>query len=130
MAGYGVELSCPGEEVVQRLIQVLENHGFRVARAFDLRSAMEALPVECPCPYHGTTQCTCGYTVLLIYGSDAARQPALPLERIAVHSHHEQTWLTFLPNWEGQDEGGDPLAVAQTARLARGLVAAVSDICV
>lgn len=143
MAGYGVELSCSGEEAVQRLTQVLAGQGFRVARGFDLRSAMAAHPEDCPCPYHGTVApggpgagCTCNYTVLLVYGRDAAGGATLPSQRIVIHSHHDQTWLTLLPDWEGRDEPGpadgpgsdDPLATAQASRLTLELAAAVSEI--
>ncbi len=125
MADFEVRLTCSGEEAVQHLTQVLASRGFRVARGFDLRSAMAALPDECPCPYHGTSQCTCNYTVLLLYSVDADGQFALLPQRIAVHSHHDQTWLTLLLDLEGGDDVDDPLAMAQ---LTHGLAAAVSEI--
>ncbi|HIC90058.1 MAG TPA: hypothetical protein EYP04_11750 [Anaerolineae bacterium] len=128
MADHYVRLTCSCEEAVQHLTQTLERWGFRVVRGFDLQSAMAVLPGECPCPYHGTAQCTCNYTVLLVYGSDAAGHVTLLPQRIAVHSFHDQTWLSFLSNWEEREESSDPLAMAQAVRLTRGLVAAVSEI--
>jgi hypothetical protein len=47
-----------------------------VERSFDLRSALHDQP-DCPCPQHGTTQCTCQYVVLLTYESAAADPPAV-----------------------------------------------------
>ncbi|MFQ6058535.1 MAG: hypothetical protein ACE5MB_06635 [Anaerolineae bacterium] len=127
---------------MQRIATALEGQGFRVARGFDLREALAAQAEECPCPYHGTERCTCSYTVLLIYGPDAAGRFVLLPQRIAVHSHQDETWLTLLPTvrpsgstepaevspkpWEARDEN-DPLTAALEARLARGLAAAVSE---
>ncbi len=58
------------------VIDTLAVYGFRVARSFDLRSATAAWPAvshgACPCPYHGTEQCTCQFLVLLAYGSSGA----------------------------------------------------------
>ena len=47
----------------------LKVRGFQVERTFDLHTArMEH--ANCPCPHHGTIDCTCQMVVLLIHGID------------------------------------------------------------
>ena len=49
----------------------LVRYGFRVVRSFDLRSAVTGQG-DCPCPHHGTEQCTCQFVVLLAYAAAGA----------------------------------------------------------
>lgn len=44
----------------------LARHSLYVVRSFDLRSALAAHG-GCECPYHGTAQCNCQFSVLLVY---------------------------------------------------------------
>jgi hypothetical protein len=61
-----------GATVTQAATAALTRRGLYVIRSFDLRSAL-ATHADCECPHHGTAQCTCQFTVLLVYGS--APQP-------------------------------------------------------
>lgn len=62
------------EQTVTALTATLAQHGYRIERSFDLRSALHG---DCPCPHHGTAQCTCQYVVLLVYEMVAITPPAL-----------------------------------------------------
>jgi hypothetical protein len=55
-----------GETAAQAVIIALTRRNFQVVRSFDLRSALVAND-NCACPYHGTSQCTCQFVVLLVY---------------------------------------------------------------
>ena len=69
----------------QRLIAC----GFQIERTFDLHAARMA-QVDCLCPYHGTSDCTCEMVVLLVH-----RQEAQPVTIVA-HGHDGQTSLSFV----------------------------------
>lgn len=56
-----------GTTVVSAATAALTRQGLYVVRSFDLRSALAA-HTECECPHHGTAQCPCQFTVLLVYG--------------------------------------------------------------
>jgi hypothetical protein len=84
--GYQVKVKVDCREVTPVLALALESLGMRVHRTFDLRSALAALP-DCGCPYHGTSQCTCQYAVLLVYGEAAS-----PVEVVA-HGRDGWTWV-------------------------------------
>jgi hypothetical protein len=64
-------LTTDGETAMRAVTEALVQHGFRVMRSFDLRSAVTSHH-ECACPHHGTEQCTCQYVVLLAYAASAA----------------------------------------------------------
>jgi len=66
--------SC--EQTIAILISTMALHGIRLERSFDLRTALHDQP-DCPCPYHGTAQCTCQYVVLLAYEEAASAPPAV-----------------------------------------------------
>lgn len=66
-----ISISADGEAVTRRVTVALVGRGFRVLRSFDLRSAVTGHHA-CPCPHHGTDQCTCQYVVLLAYGLTGA----------------------------------------------------------
>lgn len=94
-----LQVTSKSEVVIERLSKALERHGFWAYRSFDLRNALATLP-DCGCPHHGTSQCTCQYAVLLVYGAGSA--PVL----IVVHGRDTWTWLTI-------PEAGDLSATMQ-----------------
>jgi hypothetical protein len=59
-------ITTDGEAAARRVTEALLRRGFRVLRSFDLRSAVTGHHA-CPCPHHGTDQCTCQFVVLLAY---------------------------------------------------------------
>lgn len=65
--------------------------GYPATRSFDLQSARRALrdPEGCPCPHHGTADCTCQYVVLLVDTGGAS-----PLTLVA-HGHDGETHLSI-----------------------------------
>lgn len=69
-------LASPCEQTLARLISTMALHDVRLERSFDLRSALRDHP-DCPCPHHGTSQCTCQYVVLLAYEPAAVAPPAV-----------------------------------------------------
>lgn len=77
--------------VAEQLSHKLAAAGLRVTRSFDLQSARQALrdPQGCPCPHHGTADCTCQYVVLLVDGGASA-----PLTLVA-HGHDGRTHLSM-----------------------------------
>lgn len=78
-------------EAAEQLSRELAGAGLRVTRSFDLQSARQALrdPEGCPCPHHGTTDCTCQYVVLLVsLGTES------PLTLVA-HGHDGATHLSM-----------------------------------
>ncbi len=84
---HQVQILSDSQVATRVLTQALEARGFRVYLSFDLRNALDALP-DCGCPHHGTDQCTCQFTVLLVYGN--APSPA----QVVVHGRDGQTWLS------------------------------------
>lgn len=88
-----VDLSS--QESVRRATTALESHGLRVLRSFDLQSALASEP-ECGCPHHGTSRCTCQYTILLVYGPGRSPTP------LALHGRDAETWLTVMPGGESE----------------------------
>lgn len=79
------------DQVTSQLVERLLAAGLHVTRSFDLQSARQALrdPAGCPCPHHGTAECTCQYMVLLV--DDGA---GLPLTIVA-HGHDQETHLSI-----------------------------------
>lgn len=70
-------------------MQRLMARGFQVERTFDLHAARMS-QVDCPCPYHGTGNCTCQMVVLLVH-----RPKAQPVT-VVVHGHDDQTSLSLV----------------------------------
>ncbi|GER78842.1 MAG: hypothetical protein HZC39_13215 [Chloroflexi bacterium] len=68
--------------------QRLAGAGFRVVQTFDLQDARLAHP-ECPCPHHGTENCTCQMVVLLVYRKQ--REPAT----LVIHGQDGKTWISI-----------------------------------
>ena len=99
--------SC--EQTVSILIATMALHGYRLERSFDLRSALHDHP-GCPCPHHGTAQCTCQYVVLLAYEPSVIAPPA-------VITAHECDGVTRLRVTAGQPG----------ARLSWPLLAALDE---
>jgi hypothetical protein len=90
MEGLGPLLVDCGR-MAERLSHDLGAAGLRVTRSFDLQSARQALrdPESCPCPHHGTAECTCQYVVLLV---DAGGDSRLTL---VAHGHDGETHLSI-----------------------------------
>ena len=84
-----LNLHQPTEETVAWAMQRLMACGFRVERTFDLHAARIS-QVNCPCPYHGTDDCTCQMIVLLVH--DQRTQPVT----LVVHGHDGQTCLSMV----------------------------------
>ena len=97
MMGRDQTLSATCEQTMTVLTAALAQHGFRVERSFDLRSALEH-HADCPCPHHGTIYCTCQYMVLLVYETAALTPPALV-------TAHECDGVTRLRAEAGQPGG-------------------------
>ena len=68
-------LAATCEQSAAILTPTLVAHGYHVERSFDLRNALDNRD-DCPCPHHGTDQCTCQYMVLLVYEPDTQAPPA------------------------------------------------------
>jgi len=77
------------EETIAWALQRLMASGFQVEQTFDLHSARMAQS-DCPCPYHGTNDCTCQMVVLLVHSQKA--QPVT----IVAHGHDGQTSLSLV----------------------------------
>jgi hypothetical protein len=93
-----IQVELGSQASVAHATAALESHGLRVLRSFDLQNALAAVP-ECDCPHHGTSRCTCQYTILLVYGPGPA-----PIA-VAVHGRDEQTWLAIMPGGESEARG-------------------------
>ena len=79
----------PCEEAITWVIQQMSTAGLFVVRTFDLKVAR--LPqTDCPCPHHGTGQCDCQLSILLVYGSDQE-----PISLI-VHGYEGKTWFSVV----------------------------------
>jgi len=82
-------LNQSSETTVAWTKQRLMTRGYQVERTFDLHAARTS-QVDCPCPYHGTNDCTCQMIVLLVHG-----QRAQPIT-LVVHGHDGQTCLSMV----------------------------------
>ncbi len=117
MVEYTVRVSRGAAETLEALSAHLCAGGLRLARTFDLHAARLG-GSACPCPHHGTGQCDCDYSVLLLYRppDTEARLPGV----IVAHYHDGVTWLDLLPlPWQ------DPDAADWRARITDSMVAAV-----
>lgn len=111
-------LASPCEQTISLLISTLAVHGIRVERSFDLRSALHDQP-DCPCPHHGTTQCTCQYVVLLAYEEAASTPPV-------VLTAHECDGITRVR--VAASEPGGRLSWPLLAALDEALTSATADV--
>ena len=82
-------IDCDGEIAAGAATAVLTRRGLQVVRSFDLRTAQGAQG-DCTCPYHGTTECTCQYVVLLVYSPSGA--PAV----LTFHGRDGQTQVQIV----------------------------------
>jgi hypothetical protein len=81
-----VTIEKPGAESIDWIIKLLENAALRVTRTFDLRKSR--LPhTDCPCSHHGSGDCSCQMTFLLVYQDGQA--PA----SLLIHGFQGTTWL-------------------------------------
>jgi hypothetical protein len=88
---HSISLQLPCNEALERLTEALTGVGFQVERSFDLQSARSSMrvPEACPCPDHGTVNCSCQYVVLIINRHEAA-----PLSVVA-HGQENRTHLSL-----------------------------------
>lgn len=77
------------EKTVAWTTQKLMARGFQVEQTFDLHAARMS-QVDCPCPYHGMSDCTCQMIVLLVH--DQKTQPVT----VVAHGHDGQTNLSLV----------------------------------
>jgi len=82
-------LHKPAETAASWTMGRLVRHGFQVEQTFDLHAARTS-QVNCPCPFHGTTDCTCQMIVFLVH-----RQETQPIT-IVVHGHDDQASLSLV----------------------------------
>jgi hypothetical protein len=81
-----LDQSC--DQVLSWINQQLVNVGFRVVQTFDLQVARLAHP-DCPCPHHGTDDCSCQMVVLLVYGKQ--EDPAT----LVIHGQDGRSWVSL-----------------------------------
>lgn len=113
-----------GATVAHAATMALIQRGFYVVRSFDLRSALTAHS-ECECPYHGTSQCTCQFIVLLIYGDNA--RPAT----LTVHCRDRQAQAQIVSDPATQPDPSlakQVMAALQEAALALQTTSAPSAV--
>lgn len=108
--------SC--EQTIAMLISAMALHGLRLERSFDLRTALHDQPA-CPCPHHGTAQCTCQYVVLLAYEEASSALPA-------VLTVHECDGITRVHAAAGQP--GERLSWPLLAALDEALTNVPADV--
>ena len=83
-----IVLDQPCDQVLTWVNQQLASAGFRVVQTFDLQVARLAQS-DCPCPHHGTENCTCQMIVLLVYWKRS--DPAT----LVIHGQESRTWLSL-----------------------------------
>lgn len=79
---------------VEAVESVLEQHGYKIQRSFDLQSAVRHPVPGCPCPHHGMDNCTCQYVVLLAYPR-ATRFLGVPPRVFTAHGYGHLTRVTL-----------------------------------
>lgn len=91
MGAYTVEIAQDSSQVKARVETLLEKARFQFAVSFDLQSARENAP--CNCPHHGTSDCTCRYEIMLV--SDPRRYPG-ETRTITIHGRDGLTWVSLV----------------------------------
>jgi hypothetical protein len=76
------------ELTVAWTVQQLSACGFQIERTFDLRAARLA-HAGCPCPHHGTKDCTCQMVILIVHRETH-------LATIVAHGQGEHTSLSLV----------------------------------
>ena len=69
-------------------MQKLLAHSFQVERTFDLQAARQT-HADCPCPYHGTKNCTCQMVVIMAHFD-------MQLVTIVAHGQDSCTYLSLV----------------------------------
>lgn len=82
-------LSQSADTTVAWMMHRLISRGYQVERTFDLHAARMS-QADCPCPLHGTTDCSCQMVVFLVHGQEA--QPGT----IIVHGYDDETCISLL----------------------------------
>jgi hypothetical protein len=91
------------DPAIGAITTVLERRGYRVVRSFDLQSALKYQVEHCPCPHHGTDQCTCQYVVLLAYPPATNGRGAPRV--LTAHSYDQTTQVALQHDGSlGEDE--------------------------
>ncbi len=85
------------ETAARAATEGLTRRGLQVVRSFDLRTAREAHS-DCSCPYHGSTECTCQYVVLLVY------DPSGGLAVLTLHGRDHQSRAQIVRDAYNQPE--------------------------
>jgi hypothetical protein len=76
------------EATVAWMMRQLSASGFQVERTFDLQAARLA-HADCPCPHHGTRDCTCQMVVLIVHSEGQ-------LTTIVAHGQEKRTSLSLV----------------------------------
>jgi len=80
------EKTC--SQVLTLVNEELTGAGFRTVQTFNLHTARLA-HLECQCPHHGTSDCSCQMVILLVYGKQ--EDPAT----LIIHSQDEKTGVSL-----------------------------------
>lgn len=75
------------DQVLTWVREKLTGADFRVVQTFNLQVARLAHP-ECPCPHHGTDDCSCQMVVLLVYPKQD--DPAT----LVIHGQERRSWVS------------------------------------
>lgn len=94
--GRTVAFAGPSEAAVRAVTTALERRGYQVMRSFDLQSVLSYQVDHCPCPHHGTEECTCQYVVLLAY--PPAVKGWVPPRVFTAHSYGHLTQVALQQN--------------------------------
>ena len=111
-------LETPWEEIARLLSETLGKAGLNSFPSFDLRSARRSLldPDCCPCPSHGSVDCSCQYIIYLV--DDGVGQPL----SVEIHGHDHQTFITVIPPVDGDpDDPSLQMTVEAIDQLGVGL---------
>jgi hypothetical protein len=68
--------------------QMLADAGLRSMQTFDLQVARLAHP-DCLCPHHGSSQCNCQMSVLLVYGKQETPST------LVIHGQDGRSWISL-----------------------------------
>ncbi|MGE5250127.1 MAG: hypothetical protein ACM3QS_07905 [Bacteroidota bacterium] len=99
----------PTDQTLDWLTRSLAREGMRVLRTFDLR-LNTGLALDCPCAHHGTEECDCQMTVVLVYGK--ASHPV----SLVLHSSDGKTWLSLVNNAHQRADPSLLMSIEQALR--------------
>ena len=83
------KINFVGDEVVSRVIHILNESGMQVLVSFDSHH-VRASTSPAACPHHGTAGCDCHVAILLVY--DKEKKPATLL----AHGQDGETWISLV----------------------------------